>query len=275
LLSRIISKLYRIIRYSRNKLIISTASSDDGLYPDFCLKAAKNESYFKNFKRNIIYTQVLEHVSEKDGLKYQKEIDKLLQKESLQKYNQKLFSLAALNDSIGNPKKFFFQGRALSPTSLRYIKVALEIIDLIQGKKINSIVEIGGGYGGQALLLSPLLKKEGIYTIFDLEEVTKLIAKFASMTFIDNRISLKNKIDIEKEYDLFISNYALSELTKTHANQYLKKVLSKSRHGYITYNNPGDNDSLEIHDITEHINYEYSIIDECPLMSNGGVIIKW
>ena len=136
MINKIYAKLYRIARYLRNKLINSSASSDDGFYPNFCLKASQSEITFEKFKRNIVYNQVLEHVSEIDGWKYQKEIDQLIEKSNLKKYKKKLFTLAALNDSIGGPRRCFFNSRYISPTSLRYIKVTLDILELIKDEKI-------------------------------------------------------------------------------------------------------------------------------------------
>jgi len=275
MIQRIRSKIFRLKRYIRNKIKTSSSSSDDGTYPIFCLKASKDEMIFKNFKRNFIYNQVLEHVSESDGWKYKKEIEKLFIEKGLGKYKSKLYLLASLNDSIGNPRRYSFDERLISPTSLRYMKVTLDILNLLNGEKINNIVEIGGGYGGQALMLSLLFVQKGSFTIFDLPEVNKLINKFTKLTFIDSLVNTKNFVDEEINYDLFISNYALSELSRKNADLYLKKVLSRSKHGYITFNNIGDNDSVSKEEICKFIPKEFVVVEENPIMSQGGVIIKW
>ena len=275
MIQRIISKLFRLKRYFRNQLKKSSSSSDDGIYPAFCLKASKEEKTFRNFKRDFTYNQVLEHVSESNGWDYLNEIEKLFEYKDLGDYRKRLYSLASLNDSIGNPRKYFYNGRYISPTSLRYIKVALDILKLLDGERVKNIVEIGGGYGGQALILSLLMDKGGSFTIFDLEEVNELVKIFSKMCFIDNLVKTKNFVDQECDYDLFISNYALSELSMKNADLYLKKVLSKSKHGYITFNQIGDNDSPKKEDICKYIPKDYTFVSENPLMSEGGVIIKW
>ena len=95
------------------------------------------------------------------------------------------------------------------------------------------------------------------------------------VSFIDFFVKTKNFVDEEINYDLFISNYALNELFRKNADVYLKKVLSKSKHGYITFNNIGDNDSVSKEEICKYIPNEFVMVEENPIMSQGGVIIKW
>ena len=56
------------------------------------------------------------------------------------------------NDRVGSPELYKFDFGSVSGTSLRYCKVYLEIKSLFDIDRIKDIAEIGGGYGGQALI---------------------------------------------------------------------------------------------------------------------------
>lgn len=90
------------------------------------------------------------------------------------------------------------------------------------------ICEIGGGYGGQAKAIfdaySPLL-----YHIIDLPEVCELQKRYL--------IGLPVECFTEptgQDYDLVISNYALSEIVGN--NPYIDSIVTKCKHGYIACN---------------------------------------
>ena len=70
-----------------------------------------------------------------------------------------------LNDKYGSPKLYDYGFGLVSPSSLRYILHAhliLSHIKSIQDKDSIDIVEIGGGYGGQYIILQSLFKKYNI-----------------------------------------------------------------------------------------------------------------
>jgi hypothetical protein len=90
------------------------------------------------------------------------------------------------------------------------------------------IVEIGGGYGYLAKLIVERVKVE-CYHIIDLPETCDLQRRYL------------NGLPVEcfteptgQNYDLVISNYALSEIPDNRV--YVDKVLRKSKWGYITCN---------------------------------------
>jgi len=69
----------------------------------------------------------------------------------LKENSPKLFEkikLFRLNDSIGSPNIYNIEGVAISPGTLRYLRVLHDIIEI----NPTSILEVGGGYGGQALV---------------------------------------------------------------------------------------------------------------------------
>ena len=118
-------------------------------YLDACQYAAKSNEFFKRFKNHPAYTHVLEHVSYEEGKKYLKEID-IDYLDKLQEIKQ--------NDSIGQPHTHEYPSvGTISPTTIRYIKNTSDIVNKF-GTSFNSIVEIGGGYGGLCKVMSSFVK---------------------------------------------------------------------------------------------------------------------
>jgi len=183
------------------------------------------------------------------------------------------------SDSIGNPQKYSYQGITipLSPTTLRYLKVASDL-KLLFGRKLGCVAEIGGGYGGQALVNDQLLDVRHV-RIFDLPIVNKLINRYLNSylfhgayetTFINN--------ESENKYDLAISNYAFSELPETVQKIYIKKVLSLSSRGYLTMNSglggKRSSGKLSIGELRDLLP-EFEVFEENPLTSQFNYIICW
>lgn len=144
-----------------------------------------------------------------------------------------------INDNIGNPNIFNIEGINISPGTLRYVRVLGDILTFDP----KSIVEIGGGYGGQALVThihSPSIE----YTLIDYTEPLALAKKYLdtvapskNYNFIDS-----NNIYIPEEttYDLVVSDYCLSEFDKSGIEFYFNSVLSKSKNGYFSINSTAE-----------------------------------
>ena len=97
---------------------LRSSISDDGTYPEFCRLAAWDSKKFTNFRSNNQYTHILEHVSEEIGLAYYSLL-------SPQSKTDAQLREAANNDLVGNPRTMeISEGIKLSPTTLRYMKVA-------------------------------------------------------------------------------------------------------------------------------------------------------
>jgi len=214
--------------------------SDTKEYLKFCTTAAKDDKLFNNFKRNEIYNDILEHVSFKQGSKYLKHI---IQSHLRLKGIKKLFNYCRYlkkfkeNDIIGNPRvyKYPIVGD-ISPTTLRYISVMLELENYFGSLDGLDICEIGGGYGGQYKLIDSYFNINK-YTIIDLEPVLRLTNRFLSNFKLNSNIDLVSPENlIKNSYDLVISNYAFSELNRESQDQYIDKVIKPSKCGYIVYN---------------------------------------
>jgi len=206
-----------------------TSVSNNITYPEVCRLAAKDDSFFANFKHQPGYTEILEHVTCEEGFEYAR---------FFQNNNNILSNLNkfTLNDTLGSPRVCTYGFGTFSPTTLRYIKVLNDLSQLDLNEK--TIVEIGAGYGGQYTVLRQLYKPKK-YIFVDLAPTLLLIEKYI------NKLGLS---DIEVEFiegnnikpvtaDLVISNYAFSECSTDIQDAYIANVLENAKNGYMIYNN--------------------------------------
>lgn len=250
------------------------SDSDDGLYLKSVINATKSYEFFKNFKRDLNYTEILEHVSKQHGQAY---LD-IIQKNSPELLEY--ISSFKENDIIGNPKVFDYPGIGkISPTTLRYIKVSSDLRHLFGDHLGDSIIEIGGGYGGQALILDKCFKIK-LYELLDLPPVLKLISKYLECHILNcaYRVSTLNQKTCENVYDLVISNYAFSELPKHLQLKYIEKVLCRCKRGYLTMNSgrtASSSDGKMTLDQLKELLPAFEILEETPLTNEANYIIVW
>ena len=197
-------------------------------YLNVCNYAANSDEFFKQFKSHPAYRHVLEHVSFEEGQQYLKEIDI--------DYLDKLEEVKE-NDSLGSPVIYEYPSVGeISPTTIRYIKNTSDIINKF-GTSFDSIVEIGGGYGGLCKVLSSFIKFEQ-YLLLDLEECNLLSRKYLSHFNLPTLSYRSEEIDeIDENFDLLISNYAFSECHKEVQQDYIERFIKKSNNFYIMHNN--------------------------------------
>src|ERR1035437_752472 len=119
------------------------------IYKKFCKLAATDESIFKVFKSHPEYVPMLEHLDEKQGLEYLMVIK--------EKYSQLFDKLNQFrgNDAVGSPNRYEYGETGLiSPTTLRYVKMLGDMIEMYETFENETIIELGGGYGGQCKIIS-------------------------------------------------------------------------------------------------------------------------
>ena len=157
----ILSKTKKAIKYPSRLLYLlpknefsgsieNRSESDNGYYLSAVSRALKNYSKFSNFKRHPFYRLILEHTTEELGEQYLK----IVQEQNPQFLDDPTLSGLRKNDDIGNPIKHSYPGVGeISPTTLRYIKVASDLRDLFGDNLGDHVIEIGCGYGGQILIL--------------------------------------------------------------------------------------------------------------------------
>jgi hypothetical protein len=78
------------------------------------------------------------------------------------------------------------------------------------------------------------------------------------------------------DYDLVISNYAFTELSRELQDVYLRKVILRSKRGYITYNQltPPHYRSYDRDELVEIIDGA-RVIPEAPLTWENNCVIVW
>ena len=246
-----------------------TSLSDEQEYLSICVKASSNEEVFTKFRSCIEYKAILEHVDANLGAEY---LAILLQRGYSPKKIQQI-----LDGRIGKPSRFWYQkiGKA-SPTELRYIKVLSDLEEIFGSLTDFRIAEVGVGFGGQC---STVMKQAKIlsYDLVDLPEVLDLASKYLKCHQIEPRINLcKDFLPSEKDFDLFVSNYALSELKYEVQMHYINNFILRSKRGYVIYNHitPKEFGTLSADDFSKFIPGSI-VVNEIPCTHPGNKLIIW
>ena len=243
---RVIRRLKSLTINASNRLGSSVPSSDSSMetsvldsssisggiksYLDVCRRAVLDLNLFADFRRHPSYTPVLEHVTEAQGREYLA----LISREGRAFAS---LSEAAKNDEIGNPVTMKLDvGFDVSPTTLRYLKVADDLETLFGSLDGFDVVEIGVGYGGQCRLLDSLFELNS-YTLVDLRPVLNLADEFLAQFPLRTAIKLLTMNELKaSEYSLLLSNYAFTEIRRDVQETYYRKVFEHTARGYITFN---------------------------------------
>jgi hypothetical protein len=213
-------------------MTLTSTTHGDLEYLDVCARAATDDDTFAVFKSLPAYQRVLEHVTREQGFEYLREAGSAF----VSQYSTSL----RRNDVHGQPSTFDY-GHGIgifSPTTLRYAKVAADLKQLAPPPR--RIVEIGGGYGGQRLVLEHIMPRVESYVIVDLPPVLKLIDRYLR-TLACTPYSLVSALDdtaieVIPFADVVISNYALSECASEVQDRYVETILRRSSFGYLTVN---------------------------------------
>ena len=231
MLTKFRDKLVAIFGKKESKSSIS----DTNQYREICLRAAKTKEAFLNFKQNIHYKEILEHTNLETGFKYLKKI----------KSNSEIYRVIknfSVNDKFGQPDLHSFpEIGPFSPSTLRYVKVLTDLVERFDSLSGLKIVEIGGGYGGQSLIIHKYARPSS-YQILDLPEVLLLTEKYLNCHGIKSvklhtlDEYLNHRRDFDRDPDLLISNYAFSEISAEIQEIYLRDIILKSKRGYMTMN---------------------------------------
>jgi hypothetical protein len=170
------------------------------------------------FKRNPHLNQIWEHTNDTIAWSYY---------EQVKKENPWLLDMKFTNDQKGGAVVKDFEGRKWSNSTIQYIGVLSNLVREFGPLNSLKILELGGGYGGQAKTIYDVYTPSE-YHIIDLPQVCGLVNRyFPKVKTMNNPTG--------EHYDLFISNYALSELRD---NEKYIDQLKKCKHGYVTCNTP-------------------------------------
>lgn len=212
-------------------------------YNAVCEKAASDDIFFEIFRRHPVYMEIVETLTPEPGLEY---INIALKK--CPDFAHKIEAFRR-NDEVGSPfVASYSKIGQFAPTTLRYVKIAADLQRMFGDLSGARIAEIGVGYGGQCRILSDLHAFES-YTMFDLPSALRLATRYLNHFKVANlsQASLEHTND---DFDLVISNYALSEIKKDVQDVYISKVLSRATHGYVIYNQQAFQDDFPSYSYT-------------------------
>ena len=268
---------------------MKTSIADKTPYVYAAYEAALSDEAFATFKQNPHYQQVLEHMTKEDG---QKILDYLQSIQSIRvdDYIEYMTKQLHINDKFGSPNLVSYNKNykinSISPSTIRYIKVvfdllAMNILDL--DSQLYKIVEIGGGYGGQATVLFDMDWRIPLeFTMIDLKEALALQRKYLGNTIPNAKVDYISPTETEflreSKFDLVISNYAFSECNREIQTQYIQDVIKNCKHGYITWNFISKQhgiDSLSIEEFKAMLPFSINEMDEMPATGFNNKILWW
>lgn len=204
-----------------------------------CKDFTVNDESFNTFKVDSRYTPVLEHLTESDANLYFAEM------KCKNLLSEKKLSLVKENDKYGSPLVInHSELGVISPTTVRYLKNSLDIVDYFGTQMpFGKVIEIGGGYGGLCKVFSSFNKFD-LYYLVDFPEVNglskKYLSKFKTLKNKVKHISTDTVSEVA-DIDLFISNYAFSECSAEYQDLYYDAFIKNSKNFYIVYNNFTEN----------------------------------
>lgn len=219
-----------------------TSISDNRMYPYVVKKVVQDEDRFSRFRQNYIYKQVVEAPTEAQIPFYVRELNRIWPE--WKEYKEILVEQDSVGGPLVFPCKALGRDGVVAPYTLsKMLEVGYlrkYIPDVATHTKKLNIAEIGVGYGG----FFRLLYHTGVvnyYSMFDLPDVLKLTDKYLShfpeisrehISYYSNPVR-----EAVQEYDLVISCHAYNELSGELQKKYLDKILKKSKHGFLIYNN--------------------------------------
>lgn len=191
--------------------------SDD--YFNFVSECVNNKN-ISNFKSDYRYNRIV-GMSNKSQFVVWDDFFKDISIDNIDELKKNDISIAP---EIYNSKKF----GNISSSTLRYIYTAYDI--KTKFKKLNSVVEIGIGYGGLCYILSNFIDiKE--YKFVDVD----IVKEFASL-YLDS-LDIKNyKIDHDGISDLLISEFCFSEFDDDMMKKFYDDYITKTNSIYLVMN---------------------------------------
>jgi hypothetical protein len=239
-------------------------------YLQVCQDAVNDPSVFNTFRSHTDYAGVVETMAERHwGIPYVK-----ILKERFP-FLWKKIDIFASGDSICGAKCFEYDGVKISPITLRYVKVLADLMSCFGSLDGMSIIEIGGGYGGQCKIIQDFYKIKS-YTLVDLPDPLILANMWLNANRVGGTVFRSTEDRSTTEYDLCISNYAFTEFDRDTQKKYVNAILRNSKKGYIIcnfFNGPEDGvpkmrELLDVHK-------DYLVIPEEPETASGNFVFIW
>ena len=193
-----------------------------------------------NFKHNDNFNYMTEHLGE-NQVEHAREY--LLEIRNLNLIdNTTINNLINVNDEIGNPVKYKIEDEIIecSPNTIKYIYFGLLNIKYIldDNKNITDVIEIGGGYGGQCVILLKLFELFNIninsYTLIDLNNVISFQNKYINLISPQNKCCFVKFEDVHL-YKFNINSYLFSSYSLSELNDQVRQFYYDSLFKYISY----------------------------------------
>lgn len=146
----------------------------------------------------------------------------------------------ARNDTHGDPFVFDYEGLTISPGTLAYTYILGDMEKEFGLFTPNTtIVEIGGGYGGQ-MLVTLIHRAISYYNLIDLPLAILVAQKYMQYFPQERENTAIGFYDVnalpDVPHDLVVSNFCLTELDDTGIDSYLEHIFTKTRNCYILSN---------------------------------------
>ena len=225
---RWLKKMYGYLKKIASK---KTSMLDYSAYRKACERAATDDAAFTEFKSDPDYRIATEHGD-------QSSVD--VHYEAVRDRHPELLSRAEdfrKNDMVGNPYTFIpsnhFCAGQWSSTTLRYMLVLGELIKHNLIDSGSKVVEVGAGYGGQFKITQVLFTNLSWINV-DLPETCLLSKKYIPDISVV-RSDESHKCSNEK-YDLFLSCFAFSELSRKMQLEYYENIIKNCNRGFIVWN---------------------------------------
>jgi hypothetical protein len=135
------------------------------------------------------------------------------------------------NDLIGAPVLWSGNGITISPNTLRYIKTLVDLQNHFGSLNDFVVAELGVGYGGLSFMINTNAKLKD-YVLCDLPEVQQLAKKYLS----SHNITATDDKEKHDNFDLFISEFCLSEFDDKEIYEFYDKLILKSKRVYLMMN---------------------------------------
>lgn len=220
---------------------------------EFFSNALQNKVAFHTFRQSPVLANYIEY----DLPELTKNYLAVLQ-ELLKKYRLPSAILEKL-DTVGSPTvSLYNRSFTVSQPAIRYWLWALTLVEMKLLPKDGIILEIGGGFGGQAAALK-LLVTMGLahfkeYRLMDLPQACQFQQAYCDrvlaelpkgveiphgpqpeVTIIAKPLETEETEETKEPYDLIISNYALSEFSPDIQALYLP-LFEQCKHAFLVWN---------------------------------------
>jgi hypothetical protein len=188
--------------------------------------------------------------------------------------NDLLIELIKINDSVGNPTKYKINDilPECSPNTLKYIYFGiLNIKHILNCNLINfDFIEIGGGYGGQCVILLKLFEYFNIiinkYILIDIVDTSIFQKKYVDYLIPNNNaVNISYSIENFKKYNFLknsflFSSFDFSEFKSSIRDTYYNNIFDFIKHGLLVWQSNFKIDLPSYIDYKSNIDNQYNDI---------------